>query len=321
MRLHRSRADAGLVALVYTQASGDSGPINAMMARLQQFADAQGLPTRAIHAQDPTNYENMLRALGDAGAAIVLGTFPVISDAFKAVAPPYPHTRWIQLFSRPGRTADSESCDRLLRLLSRLLPVRHLRRPRLAVQSDRLHRRHVSLPPLNAGFNALKAGVHAVKPQATVTAAFAGSFQDPVKGYEIASQMFLGGIDYIQTDSAATDRGIIQAANEKPGRMVSALDPAQYLLGPASVVAVVSPDFGQSLHRQAGAALAFDWQGGRHVQTGLGTGVIDFLLSPVYQEQGSMEIVARSAETWPHIETARAGIFNGSVVVPFNPTI
>ena len=152
--------------------------------------------------------------------------------------------------------------------------------------------------------------MHAVKPQATVTAAFAGSFQDPVKGYEIASQMFLGGIDYIQTDSAATDRGIIQAANEKPGRMVSALDPAQYLLGPASVVAVVSPDFGQSLHRQAGAALAFDWQGGRHVQTGLGTGVIDFLLSPVYQEQGSMEIVARSAETWPHIETARAGIFN-----------
>ena len=70
-----------------------------MMARLQQFADAQGLPTRAIHAQDPTNYENMLRALGDAGAAIVLGTFPVISDAFKAVAPAYPHTRWCH-FSR-----------------------------------------------------------------------------------------------------------------------------------------------------------------------------------------------------------------------------
>ena len=64
-----ARADAGLVALVYTQASGDSGPIDAMMARLQQFADAQGLPTRAIHAQDPTNYENMLRALGQAKRA------------------------------------------------------------------------------------------------------------------------------------------------------------------------------------------------------------------------------------------------------------
>ena len=101
--------------------------------------------------------------------------------------------------------------------------------------------------------------------------------------------------------------------------MVSALDPAQYVLGPASVVAVVSLDFGQSLHSQAGAALAFDWQGGRHVQTGLGTGVIDFLLSPVYQEQGPMEIVARSAETWPHIETARAGILDGSVLVLFNP--
>ena len=309
-----------MVALVYTQASGDSGPIDAMMARLQQFADAQGLPTRAIHAQDPAKYENMLRALGDAGAAIVLGTFPVISDAFKAVAPAYPHTRWIQLFADPVEppipNLVTVSYDYYLGCYLSGIFAAHVSR------SNQIgYIGGISLPPLNADFNALKAGVHAVKPQATVTAAFAGSFQDPAKGYEIASQMFLGGIDYIQTDSAATDRGIIQAANEKSGRMVSALDPAQYVLGPASVVAVVSLDFGQSLHSEAGAALAFDWQGGRHIQTGLGTGVIDFLLSPVYQEQGPMEIAARSAETWPHLETARAGILNGSVVVPFNPKI
>ena len=44
-------------------------------------------------------------------------------------------------------------------------------------------------------------------------AAFAGSFQDPAKGQEIATQMYQGGVDYIQTDSAATDAGIIAAAN------------------------------------------------------------------------------------------------------------
>jgi hypothetical protein len=44
--------------------------------------------------------------------------------------------------------------------------------------------------------------------------------------------MFQGGIDYIQADAVATDGGIIQAANEGAGRMVSALDPAQYPLGP-----------------------------------------------------------------------------------------
>ena len=179
----------------------------------------------------------------------------------------------------------------------------------------------ISIPPLNADFNALKAGVHSVNPDATVTAAFAGSFQDPAKGYEIAGQMFLDGIDYIQTDSAATDGGIIQAANEAPGRMVSALDPAQYALGPASVIGIVSLDFGQSLYNELGEALEPNWTGGRHVPTGLGTGVIDFILSPLYQEQGPSELAARAMEAWPRVEAARVGILDGSIEVPFDTSI
>ena len=94
-----ARADTGLVALVHTQAAGDSGPIDSMMGRLQQLSEAEGFETRAIYAQDPATYETVLRILGDAGASIVLGTFPVISEAFKAVAPLYPDTKWIQLFA------------------------------------------------------------------------------------------------------------------------------------------------------------------------------------------------------------------------------
>ena len=103
--------------------------------------------------------------------------------------------------------------------------------------------------------------------------------------------------------------------------MVSALDPAQYALGPASVIGVVSLDFGQSLHNETDAALGADWQGGRHVPTGLGSGVIDFLRSPLYREDGPQEIVARADEAWPQVESARAGILDGSVTVPFNTEI
>ena len=53
--------------------------------------------------------------------------------------------------------------------------------------------------------------------------------------------------------------------------MVNALDPAQYPLGPASVIGVVRLDFGQSLHSETSAALAVGWQGGRPVPTGLGS--------------------------------------------------
>ena len=315
-----ARADSGLVALVHTQAAGDSGPIDSMMGRLAQISGERGFETRSIYAQDPATYETVLRTLGDAGAAIVLGTFPVISEAFKATAPLYPDTKWIQLFGDPVEPPIENlvtvSYDYYLGcFLSGVFAAHVSRSKKIGYIGG------ISIPPLNADFNALRAGVHSVDLDATVTAAFAGSFQDPAKGYEIATQMFLDGIDYIQTDSAATDGGIIQAANERQGRMVSALDPAQYKLGPASVIGVVSLDFGRSLYNETDAAIGEEWKGGRHVSTGLGSGVIDFLLSPLYQQQGPQELVDRSGEAWPHVETARAGILDGSVEVPFNTEI
>ena len=62
--------------------------------------------------------------------------------------------------------------------------------------------------------------------------------------------------------------------------MVSGISPAQYKIGPKTVAALVALDFGQSLYNEVSKALGPDFKGG-HVATGLGTGVIDFVLSPV----------------------------------------
>ena len=168
--------------------------------------------------------------------------------------------------------------------------------------------------------NALKAGATSVNAAATLNPAFAGSFQDPAKGQQIATQMYQGGVDYIQTDSAATDAGIIAAANEGAGRMVSAISPAQYKLGPKTVISLVSLDFGQSLYNEVARTMDAKWAGG-HVSTGLGTGVIDFVLSPVFVEQGPPEIVAKAKSVWPQIDKAKAAIIDGSLKVPFNTAL
>ena len=55
--------------------------------------------------------------------------------------------------------------------------------------------------------------------------------------------------------------------------------------------------------------------------TGLGTGVIDFVLSPVFQEQGPPDIVAKAKKVWPQVEKAKAAILDGSLKVPFNTTL
>jgi basic membrane protein A len=320
LMLPTARAQAGLVALVHTQAAGDAGPVDSMIAKLKQLSEEQGFQYRAIYAQDPATYETIFRTLGDAGAAVIVSTFNEVAEPFKAVAPDYPDTKWIQLFADPFEPAIpnvvSVSYDYYLGCYLSGIFAAHLSKTgKIGFIGG------ISIPPINADFNALKAGAQSVRPDATVTAAFAGSFQDPAKGQEIAAQMFSDGIDYIQTDAAATDFGIIAAANEGEGRMVSALDPAQFPLGPKSLIAIVGLDFGASLYNETSKALGSDWAGGTHVSTGLGTGVIDFMLSPLYQEEGPSDIVAKVKEIWPDIEKAKAGILDGSIEVPFNTAL
>ncbi len=311
-----SAQDGGLVALVHTQAAGDNGPIDSMIASLKQLSEEQGFPTRAIYAQDSATFTPIFQSLADAGAKVIVSTFNEVAEPIKALAPSYPDTRFIQLFGDPFDppmpNVVTVSYDYYLGCyLSGLFGSKVSKTGKLGYIGG------VSLPPLNADLNAMKTAAASVGPDITVTGAFAGSFQDPAKGQEIANQMFQDGIDYIQTDAAATDTGIIQAANEGEGRMVSAGARAQFALGPKSVIAIVEINFGQSLYNEVSKAIGPDFAGG-HVATGLGTGVVDFVLSPDFETSGPADLVARTKEVWPEIEKARADIISGALQVPFN---
>jgi len=308
--------EGGLVALVHTQAAGDNGPVDSMIDSLKQLADEKGFPYRAIYAQDSATFAQIFESLAEAGAAVIVATFNEVAEPIRALAPSYPDTKFIQLFADPFETpmpnVVTVSYDYYLGCyLSGLFGARVSKSGKLGYIGG------VSLPPLNADLNAMKTAAAAVGPEITVTGAFAGSFQDPAKGQEIATQMFQDGIDYIQTDAAATDTGIIQAANEGEGRMVSAGARAQFGLGPKSVIAIVEINFGQSLYNEVAKAIGPDFAAG-HISTGLGTGVIDFVLSPDFETAGPADLVARAKEAWPEIEKARADIIAGTLTIPFN---
>ena len=309
-------AEGGLVALVHTQAAGDNGPIDSMIAALKKLSAEKKFPIRTIYAQDAATYGTIFKSLADANAAIIVATFNEVAEPIKALAPKYPKTKWIQIFGDPIEPPipnfETVSYDYYLGCyLSGMFAAKMSKTGKIGYIGG------VSLPPLNADVNSMKAAIASVNPSATFTPAFVGSFQDPAKGHETASQMYQGGIDYIQTDSAATDTGIIQAANEGDGRMVSAISPAQYKIGPKTVAALVALDFGQSLYNEVSKALGPDFKGG-HVATGLGTGVIDFVLSPVWQEQGPKDLIEKAKQVWPEIDKAKADIISGALKPPFN---
>jgi len=86
---------------VHTQAAGDNGVVDEMIASLHRIARERQLTARAIYAADPANYQPILELLGKAGAALVLVTFEEMTGPLEAVAPAFPHTRFVQLYGDP----------------------------------------------------------------------------------------------------------------------------------------------------------------------------------------------------------------------------
>ena len=312
-------ADAGLVALVHTQAAGDNGPIDDMIAHLKALSSEKGFKIRTIYASDPATFEDTLRTLGEASAAIVVCTFLQMGDPIKAVAPSFPKTKFIQLYADPmkpeiANVKTVEYLEYYGMYLSGVFAGKISKSGQIGYIGG------ASLPGLNADLNALKAGAAAVNPNAKVTGAFAGSFQDPAKGREIADQMYKSGVDYIQSDAAATDAGIIQSANESPGKVVSGVFRSQFKLGPKTVAASVLLDFGGSLANQVAAALGPDWKGG-HYQSDLSDGIVGYVASDDFLAQGPADIVAKVKAAWPDVEKAKKDIISGSLKVPFKTTL
>jgi basic membrane protein A len=315
--LSRPALAAGkLVALVHTQAAGDNGPIDDMIVHLKALGKADHFPIRTIYASDPSTYQSILSTLAGAGAGIIVTTFNEMADPIKAVAPGYPNTKFIQLYADPFtpaipnvRTVEYQAHYGMF--LAGLFGAKITQSRKLGYVGG------MSLPGLNADLNAMKAGAATVSSTVTVKGAFAGSFQDPTKGREIANQLFGSGIDFIQTDGAATDAGVIRAAGEGGNRVVSAVFRTQFKLGPKTVASSVLVNFGQSLSDQVARALSGDFRGGHYVST-LADGIIDFVPSPLFMAHGPAVYVARAKAAWPSVDAAKQAIIKGTLKVPFN---
>lgn len=313
----RSAFAAGkLVALVHTQAAGDNGPVDDMISHLKALSKQDHFPIRTIYAADPSTYQSILSTLAGNGAGVIVTTFNEMADPIKAVAPKYPGTKFIQLYADPFnpvipnvRTVEYQAHYGMF--LAGFFGAKVSQSHRLGYIGG------VSLPGLNADLNAMKAGAAQVAATVTVKGAFAGSFQDPTKGREIANQLYATGIDFIQTDGAATDAGVIRAAGEGRNRIVSAVFRTQFKLGPKTVASSVLVNFGQSLFDQVSSAVSGKFVAGHYVST-LADGIIDFVPSDLFAEKGPPAFVAAAKAAWPSVEEAKKAIIAGTLKVPFN---
>jgi basic membrane protein A len=82
-----------------------------------------------------------------------------------------------------------------------------------------------------------RAGVMSVNPDAEVLINYAGTFEDPGKGKEVALSQYSTGADVIYHASGGTGLGLFQAAQEKgPGFWAIGVDSDQYELAPENTL-------------------------------------------------------------------------------------
>ncbi|MDE0664472.1 MAG: BMP family ABC transporter substrate-binding protein [Acidimicrobiaceae bacterium] len=306
--------EAPTVALVVNQSAGDLGPIDDLVLGLERVEAAYGADTTFIEATDPSTFETTLRNLANQGTDIIAVTFPPMQDAVVAVAPDFPDARFIHIFGFEG------GLDNLVSIGFDYYKGTYL----AGILAGALNTTGkvgfvggVSIPPLNADYNAFVAGSQGQNPGITGEAAFADSFEDPAKGRELGAALYDGGVDIIMTDAAATDLGVIQAAEEKGGYVIGGS--VNYFDSPA-VIGSVLLYWAEVLHTQVGHALSDDYTPG-YVGAGVAEGGVDLVVNPDFLANGPAEMVEIINATLDEIDDARSQIKDGSLEVPFDPEL
>ena len=309
----RSSADESVrVALVATQKAGDEGPIDGMIAGLEMAAQRFGLESRFIEALDPATFETTLRNLSRSGTDIIISTFYEMGVTSALIAPEFPQTRFITIVANPMdpiipnvRTLDYGFYQGAF--------VGGIYAAYLSETARLGYTGGVPLPFAWADFNAFTAGARSVNPNIQTTATFIESFEDPVKGREIAANLYSQGIDFIFTGAAASDIGVVEAAKSADGLVMVASKPLVNR-APENVAILVSIEWEKTIVREIEYALSDDFEGGFH-RADVTTGEIGFTIPDEFLGATTPERVSRAKAARKALDSAVAGIRNGSIVV------
>ena len=209
-----SQDDPLRVALVATQAAGDKGPIDGLIAGLEMAAEEFGVETQFLEALDPATYEVTLRNLARTGVDIVVSTFYGMGAASWLVAPDHPDTTFVVIVGLPSGEEQPDNVQLMEYQFFEGAYVGGVYAAHMTDSKQLGYTGGVPLPFAWADFNAFTDGARSIDPDIETTAVFIESFEDPVKGRELAAGLYASGVDFIFTGAAASDIGVVEAASD-----------------------------------------------------------------------------------------------------------
>ena len=154
------------------------------------------------------------------------------------------------------------------------------------------------------------AGAQYANPDVQVQTQYAGTYDDPARGKELALALYDAGCDIIFQVASRTGEGVFEAAAER-GLLAIGVDSDQKYINPDVILCSMVKQVGLSIERTVSALLADGtWAGGQIWVADMSTGLIDV----GYGEDTMTQQI--SDELKAEVEEIKAAIIAGEIKVP-----
>lgn len=246
------------VALISSQSEGD--PFGDLVfSGLQKLHDEDGTEVRQVAGVEPGAYEQQVRAMVQQGFNPVMVLWDDLGNVVSKLAPDFPDTKFmiIDSYIDPG-------LDNVETVIIDPVQAAYL----AGVYGGSVTQSGVlgfvggaEQPVIQKYLCGFDAGVKSVRPDASILTSYAGSFQDPTKGEQLADSQIGQGADVLMHAANQTGLGVLQAT-AAAGKTGIGVDFWQGDVAPGSVGWSALKDAGTATYEAAKAAVDGDFQSG-----------------------------------------------------------
>lgn len=233
------KADDGFrVALLTPGPITDQSWNGGAYAGLMRIKDSLHAQVSHIQTKTPAEFEENFRQYGASGYNLVFGHGFEFQDAAARVSPSYPKTMYV--------TTGGNTTGKNLAAMSFSFDEPSFLAGMVAASVTKSGVvgciGGTELPPVKSSFVAFAAGVHAVKPAATIVTAFIGNWDDAAAGKEQALAQISRGADVLFQNADAAGLGVFQAVRESKGVYIIGSNSNQNALAPTVTLGSVVID-------------------------------------------------------------------------------
>lgn len=313
-------ADGKSVVLIGNQRFGDLGPMDDMARGLARCESEHGLTIKKLESISPGRFEEDIRAMAQEGYDLVMTTFPPMTEPTVTVAQDFPDVNFLAIYQfanagddKFGNVWSTEFRGHEANYVLGALGGQMSTSKKLGYIAG------TEEPSINGDINGFIQGVSETCEDCSVEFAFAGSWEDPAAGKEIANAMISRGVDFIQTAAAATQIGAIEAAKEA-GILIVGDNGDNFDLHKTGFITWIAASFANNITLGCELLASDELPIGQHTHMSLANGGVFVPWEPIARfAKENPDRAARTEAAMAFAQDIEAKIIAGEIAIPHNP--